>query len=247
MWNSVHQSRAISGYNDQVDEMDEATCEQMLEEASAYNASLVADTDRLNLSDGEMEAYNALLDVTGTGIMGYVSIDKINCKLPIYHGTDEGVLQAGTGHLPGTSLPIGGESTHSVICGHRGIPSAKLFTDLDQMEIGDTFVVHVLNLTLTYEVDQILIVEPEDTSALAIEEGEDLFTLLTCTPYGINTQRLLVRGHRVENADNDNLVTSDATVIRPIQVALFLAVPLMILVLIVMFMTSRRNRNHGRK
>jgi sortase A len=230
IWNSFHQSQAIAGYSAQVDELDDESYRKMLDAATAYNETLVGESLSLALNEGATDAYNALLDVTGTGIMGYVEIKKINVKMPIYHGTDEGVLQVGAGHLAGTSLPVGGKSTHSVICGHRGVPSAKLFTDLDRMEEGDTFTINVLNETLTYEVDQVLIVEPDDITALEIEKGQDLCTLMTCTPYGINTQRLLIRGHRVANAE-DTPVTADASVIRPYKVAIILTVPLLIAVL----------------
>jgi sortase A len=230
IWNSYHQSRAIAGYSAQVDELDDDSYQELLNDAAAYNETLVGESLSLALNNGATDTYNSLLDITGTGIIGYVEIQKINVKMPIYHGTDEGVLQIGAGHLAGTSLPVGGESTHAVICGHRGVPSAKLFTDLDRMVEGDTFTINVLNETLTYEVDQILIVDPDDISALEIEEGEDLCTLMTCTPYGINTQRLLVRGHRVENAD-DTPVLADASIIRPYKVAIILTIPLLFAVL----------------
>jgi sortase A len=249
VWNSYHQSRAIAGYAETVNELDETDYEKLLADAEAYNATLLGKSeDRMTLSDEEQKTYESLLDVTGTGIMGYVEIDKIDVKMPIYHGIDDTVLQVGAGHIPGTSLPVGGESTHAVICGHRGVPSAKLFTDLDQLEEGDTFVIHVLNRTLTYEVDQILIVEPEDISALEIEDGKDLCTLLTCTPYGINTERLLVRGHRVANAaDTDaDHVTADATEIDPMLVALMVALPVIILLIIVLLVTTHKRRNSGR-
>lgn len=150
-------------------------------------------------NDEEKQYYEQLLNVSGNGIMGYIEIPSIDVMLPIYHGTSEEVLQVAIGHIEGSSLPIGGESTHSVISGHRGLPSSRLFTDIDQLSEGDTFTLMVLDEVLTYEVDQIRIVEPEDISLLAIEEGQDLCTLVTCTPYGVNSHRLLVRGHRVEN------------------------------------------------
>ena len=186
------------------------------------------------MSEEEKQEYSSLLDVSGTGIIGYIEVDKIQCSLPIYHGTDEGVLQIAIGHLEGTSLPVGGEGTHCTLSGHRGLPSAKLFTDLDQMVEGDTFVIRVLDETLTYEVDQIRIVEPHETSFLEIEEGKDLCTLMTCTPYGVNTHRLLVRGHRIANtADSDNIrVTADAIQIQPTMVAPIVGVFFILLLLI---------------
>ena len=194
-WNSLHQSRAIASYAGQVAGLDDEVYEALWAEAEAYNETLPDKADRFNMSEEELEEYQTYLSVSGTNVIGYIEIDKIGCYLPIYHGTDESVLQVGVGHLEGSSLPVGGPGTHCVISGHRGLPSAKLFTDLDQMEVGDTFVLYVLDETLTYEVDQIRIVEPTEMSELAIVEGEDYCTLVTCTPYGINTHRLLVRGH----------------------------------------------------
>lgn len=205
-WNSYRQSRLISTYESQVSDLengDGIDYEAEWERAKAYNASLLPsilpDSFAIAQASDEPDSeYMASLNLTGDGMMGIVEIPKIAIKLPIYHGTSDEVLQQAAGHLEGSSLPIGGESTHAVISAHRGLPSASLFTDLDQMKIGDHFLIHVLDNTLCYEVDQILVVEPEDTDALAVEEGEDLVTLLTCTPYGVNTQRLLVRGHRVD-------------------------------------------------
>ena len=175
--------------------------------------------------------------------MGYIEIPKISCALPIYHGTDEAVLQIAVGHIEGSSLPVGGSSTHCVLSGHRGLPSAKLFSDLDELMQGDTFMIRVLDETLTYEVDQIRIVDPDDLSNLGIEEGEDLFTLVTCTPYGINTHRLLVRGHRVTTIDMDYIkVVADATQIEPITVAPALAIPMLIVLLIWMLIRYRKEK-----
>lgn len=241
-WNTLHQSRAIASYTEQVAAVDDDQYAQLLEEAAAYNDTLSEQTDRWRLSDAETQRYNGLLDVTGTGVMGYIEIDKISCKLPIYHGADDSALQSGVGHLPGSSLPIGGAGTHCVLSGHRGLSSARLFTDLDQMEIGDTFVLCVLDETLTYEVDQILIVEPDDLSALQIEEGQDLCTLVTCTPYGVNSHRLLVRGHRVENAPETVRVTADAVEIEPIMVAPLMALPMLFGLLIALLAVTRKRR-----
>lgn len=205
-WNNHRQKQLISSYEDNLTQMTEAgdiDYAKELKKAQAYNDALVPSIlpDSFAVADAREEedsAYMNCLNLTGDGMMGIVEIPKIAIKLPIYHGTSDEVLQQAAGHLEGSSLPIGGESTHAVISAHRGLPSASLFTDLDQMKIGDHFLIHVLDNTLCYEVDQILVVEPEDTDALAVEEGEDLVTLLTCTPYGVNTQRLLVRGHRVD-------------------------------------------------
>ncbi|WP_448983600.1 class C sortase [Olsenella uli] len=198
-WNSFHQSQAIAGYIRQVESNPDEENQAIWDAAVAYNQGLDTSDGRFVLSSEEKEVYEGMLDVTGTGIMGYVSIPKISVSLPIYHGTDDTVLQIAIGHIPGSSLPVGGEGTHTVISGHRGLPSARLFTDIDQLAEGDHFVLHVLGRTLTYEIDQILTVPPDDLDALGIEEGQDLCTLVTCTPYGVNTHRLLVRGHRVPN------------------------------------------------
>ena len=239
-WNSLHQSRAITGYAEQVAGLDDELYDQLLEEARDYNETLVDKADRFNLSEEELEEYEQLLTVEGTQVIGYIEIDKIDCTLPIYHGTSDAVLQVGVGHLEGSSLPVGGESTHSVISGHRGLSSARLFTDLDQLEEGDTFVITVLDETLTYEVDQIRIVEPTDFSELAIEEGEDYCTLMTCTPYGINTHRLLVRGHRTENASAGGRVTADARQLDPVIVAPLAAVPVLLLLAVGLLVRTRR-------
>ena len=198
LWNRFHQSQAIATYTKQVENLDDSENKKMLKAARKYNKSLLKKSDHWKLSKKEKKKYESLLDVSGTGIMGYVEVPKIDCSLPIYHGTDEGALQIAIGHLEGSSLPVGGKSTHCVLSGHRGLPSARLFTDLDQLEEGDIFVLNVLGRKLAYEVDQIKVVLPDEMSDLEIVPGEDLCTLVTCTPYGINTHRLLVRGHRTE-------------------------------------------------
>lgn len=198
LWNQAHQSRAIATYSKQVEKLDDSENKKMLKAARKYNKSLLKKSDHWKLSKKDKKKYESLLDVSGTGIMGYIEVPKIDCSLPIYHGTDEGALQIAIGHLEGSSLPVGGKSTHCVLSGHRGLPSARLFTDLDQMEEGDIFILNILGRKLAYEVDQIRVVLPEELSDLEIEEGKDLCTLVTCTPYGINTHRLLVRGHRVK-------------------------------------------------
>lgn len=198
LWNRAHQSRAIATYTKQVEKLDDSQNKEMLKAARKYNKSLLKKSDHWKLSKKDKKRYESLLDVSGTGIMGYIEVPKIDCSLPIYHGTDEGALQIAIGHLEGSSLPVGGKSTHCVLSGHRGLPSARLFTDLDQMEEGDIFVLNVLGRKLAYEVDQIKVVLPDEMSDLEIVHGKDLCTLVTCTPYGINTHRLLVRGHRTK-------------------------------------------------
>ena len=198
-WNSLHQSRAIAGYTEAVEGLDEESYEKWWNEAREYNERLKQKPDRYRMTEEEQAEYQAMLDISGNGVMGYIEIPRIHCSLPIYHGTDEAVLQVAVGHVAGSSLPVGGEGSHCVLSGHRGLPSAKLFTDLDQMEEGDLFLLYVLGETLTYEVDQITVVLPEEVNDLELVEGEDYCTLVTCTPYGINTHRMLVRGRRTEN------------------------------------------------
>lgn len=246
-WNSMHQSRAIAGYAGQVANLDNDAYEALWTEAQEYNKTLLGKSNRFNLTDEELEEYETLLSVAGTSLIGYIEITKINCYLPIYHGTDESVLQMGVGHLEGSSLPVGGESTHCVISGHRGLPSAKLFTNLDSLETGDTFVLYVLDEALTYEVDQIRIVEPQEIGDLGIVEGEDYCTLVTCTPYGINTHRLLVRGRRVENAVTSSVrVSADAIQIEPVLVAPLVAVPILMLLVAGLLFRTRKKTHENR-
>ena len=245
-WNSFHQSRAVMTYAEHVADMQTDEYERFLNSAREYNSALAETGIKWGLTDEEKAAYNEELNIDGSGIMGYIKIQKIQITLPLYHGTDEGILQTSIGHLEGSSLPVGGEGTHCLLSGHRGLPSARLFTDLDQLREGDTFTMTVLNETLTYEVDHIWIVEPEDLSHLQIEEGKDLCTLITCTPYGINTHRLLVRGHRIENADGGAMVTADAIQIRPVFIAPFLAIPILIILLIWVLVTTSVNRRWNR-
>ncbi|KXT79304.1 Sortase A, LPXTG specific [Streptococcus oralis] len=219
-WNSFHQSKAVAGYVEKVADLKENDYKKMLADAHEYNQNLDKDViPDLDIPSSHEEIYNQTLDVTGTGIMAYVEIPKLNTTMPIYHGTDDTILQVAIGHIPGTSLPVGGIGTHSVISGHRGLPSAKLFTDIDQLVEGDTFLIQVLNETLTYEVDQIVTVTPDDVSALAIDPNQDYVTLVTCTPYGVNTHRLLVRGHRIANTTKPARVTAEATQLKPVLVA----------------------------
>lgn len=242
-WNSFHQSRAIATYADEVAELQEDDYEKMMADAQAYNERLAQKEQNYVLSEEEQQEYDSQLNVSGTGIMSYIEIPKISVSLPIYHGTDEGVLQVAVGHIPGSSLPVGGASTHCVVSGHRGLPSAKLFTDLDKLEVGDLFMVRTLDETLTYEVDQIRIVLPEEIDELKIIEGKDLFTLVTCTPYGLNTHRILVRGHRVANQKTASSIraTADAMQVETTIVAVIVAVPLAIIWLIWMLSGSGRS------
>ncbi len=208
-WNSMHATRAIAGYVTAVEDLSGEEKERMLEAARRYNAALADGVD-YDLTEEEYAEYLSLLDIGGTGIMGYVQISAIGVNLPVYHSVDEAVLQIAVGHIPGSSLPVGGERSHSVLSGHRGLPSAKLFSDLDQMQEGDVFTLNVMDQTITYMVDQIRIVLPEETDDLAIQAGKDYCTLVTCTPYGINPHRMLVRGRRIENIAGEVVVVAEA-------------------------------------
>lgn len=244
-WNSMHASQAVANYAEKVKDLSREQYDKMLQEAKAYNKTLAQSGGGYTLSKRQEAAYESILDVTGTGIMGYIEIPTIHISLPIYHGIEDSVLQIAVGHLEWSSLPVGGKSTHCVLSGHRGLPSAKLFTNLDQLVEGDTFVIRVLDEVLTYEVDQILIVEPSDVSALTIEEGKDLCTLVTCTPYGINSHRLLVRGHRVANQTEGIRVTSDAIQIDPLLVAPVVALPMLLALLIVLLVSGKKRKGNG--
>lgn len=241
-WNSLHQSKAISDYADNVADLSKENYDELWTAAKSYNASLVPRFNAFLLTDEQKEQYDSLLNVSGLGIMGYIEIPEINCSLPIYHGTDESVLQIAVGHISWSSLPTGGESTHCVMSGHRGLPSAKLFTNLDKLTEGSVFMLRVLDEVLTYEVDRILVVLPDEVDALQIVEGEDLCTLVTCTPYGINSHRLLVRGHRIENVEAAKTarVTADAIQIEPLLVAPAVAIPFLILLMIPLFTKHRK-------
>ena len=249
-WNAQHQTQAVVDYTERIERMDDSEKLAELERAISYNSGLVDNGRRFSPSDSEL--YRNILSVDDNGMMGYITIPELRLKLAIYHGVDESVLQVGIGHIEGSSLPVGGESTHCVISGHRGLPSAKLFTDIDKLVIGDVFMLHVYDEVLTYEVDQILIVEPEDYSALAIEEGKDYCTLVTCTPYGINTHRLLIRGHRIENMTIDGTrVTSDAIKVNKYLViacvSLLLLVVCCLAVLIIKLHKKKRHEDYERK
>ena len=230
-WNTFHQTRAIAGYTSAVANMDREDFDRMWAEAEAFNEYLSKKTNRFNL-----------------GIMGYIDIPSIKISLPIYHGTDESILQIAIGHIAGTSFPIGGEGTHAAVSGHRGLPSARLFTDIDKLQAGDKFLLQILDRTLTYEVDQIRIVLPQELQDLEIDPYQDYVTLITCTPYGVNTHRLLVRGHRVDNDNTDaTRITADAMRFEPVIVAPLVAAPILFVLLIILLVsTSKWNRQRKR-
>ncbi len=246
-WNSLHQSRAVSKYADNVTSIDPIKYDEIWEHAKDFNDKIREIGKQIKLSKELSAEYEKALSVDDSGIMGYIEIPKINCSLPIYHGSSDEVLQVAIGHLEWTSLPIGGKSNHSVLSGHRGLPSAKLFTNLDELIEGDTFMIRVLNELYTYEVDQILIVLPHEVDALNIVEGKDLCTLVTCTPYGVNSHRMCVRGHRVENAKEviSARVTADAMQIDQNIVAPLLAIPMLLILLVITLI--RYSRRSGKK
>ena len=248
-WNSLHASQAVTDYAENVRNLEAEKYQQVLQDARNYNQMLPYKHTTFALSEEEKGAYDALLDISGTGVMGYIEIPSIDVSLPVYHGTEEGVLQIAVGHLEWSSLPVGGADTHCVLSGHRGLPSAKLFTNLDKLVLGDKFIMRVLDEVLTYEVDQILIVEPTDVSALMLEAGKDLCTLITCTPYGINSHRLLVRGHRIENQEEAQAirVTSDAIQIEPLIVAPAVALPMLLVLLVILLVSGGKTKSAGGK
>ena len=245
LWNQHRQNSLISSYTETVAQMSKTDYSDYLEAARAYNAALKSDLHDAfsGQAPDENDVYWTLLNLDNNGVMGYIEIPKINVRLALYHGTGEDALQHGVGHLAGTSLPVGGENTHCVLSGHRGLPSALLFTDLDQMENGDRFYLHVLGDTLAYEVDQVLVVEPDDVSALTIAQGQDYVTLVTCTPYGVNTHRLLVRGHRVplENPDGQTVSTA-RQVARSFGWQGKLALALAALAVVALILAAMRNK-----
>ena len=246
-WNSLHQSRAVISYAEDVANIDDAEYDKLWSEAVSYNQELAISGMLWNMTDEETARYEATLNVGASGMMSYIEIPKIGCSLPVYHGTDETVIQTSVGHIPGSSLPVGGESTHCILSSHRGLPSARLFTDLDKLEEGDQFVIRTLDEVLTYEVDQIRVVEPVDLSSLQIVEGMDYCTLVTCTPYGINTHRLLVRGRRVETVNTtETRVTADAIQIDTAVVAPFVAAPIILLLLVFLLIDTGKRRSRSR-
>lgn len=235
--NSLHQSEAVAHYKEITDNLDNNEIENMKSDVESYNSTLSRSNQRFISGDSVGNTYSSLLNFSDNGIMGYITIDKIEVQIPIYHGTSETVLSNGIGHLEGSSLPVGGESTHCVLTGHRGVASSELFTNLDQIDVGDEFTLSVLDDVLTYKVDKISIVEPNDDSMLFIEDGKDYVTLLTCTPYAVNTHRLLVRGVRTETETSDSFtVTSEAVLIDSDIVAVFIAVPMIIIFTIWIFL-----------
>ncbi len=235
-WNSTRSTSAINSYSEYVNEIDEENYRKLWADAVAYNEALAASDSSFVLPPELEEQYSKLLDLTGIGVMGYIEIPSIDVSLPVYHGTEDNVLQIAVGHLDWSSLPTGGLNTHCVLSGHRGLPSAKLFTDLDALREGDIFVLTVLKETLTYEVDQIRTVEPDDLSDLRIDPDKDYCTLVTCTPYGVNTHRLLVRGHRVENLAGEVRVVSEAVIIEPLVVAPIVAFPFLFTLLMMVML-----------
>ena len=251
-WNSFHQTRAIMSYMEEVSSMDTAVYDEWLRSAREYNQHITDNGPNWMPTEEDTEKYNEELAYNASGNMGYIIIDKLNTMLSLYHGTCEAVLQTGIGHVEGSSLPVGSsswdsregkvmdpnEGVHIVLSGHRGLPSAKLFSDLDKLVEGDIFVLNILNETLTFQVDQIRVVEPTDLSTLRIFKGKDYCTLVTCTPYGINTHRLLVRGHRVANAQGDVKVVADALQIRPVYIVPFIGVPVILLLIILMLIDT---------
>ena len=249
-WNKRHQSRAIAQYDTAVNGEDASALEEMTERAREYNRMISKNGIDLLPENQDNALYESELSLPGMKTMCYIDIPRINVSLPVYHGTSESTMQVAVGHLEGTSLPVGGENTHCVLTGHRGLPTARLFTDLDKMNVGDVFTIRTLMEELDYEVDQIRVVEPYDLSLIQIESGADLVTLLTCTPYGINTQRLAVRGRRIERAalmrqkisTGATRIASDATQIDPAGAAPLIALPLFLLVYVIMVFRGRKNR-----
>ena len=242
-WNSFTQSQVIVDYTKQIDNLDEEKYDRILSEARAYNEKLIGRRNPYLLSDEQKAEYDELLDISGIGIMGYIEIPVINCTLPVYHGTDDSVLQIAVGHLEWSSLPVGGKGTHCVLSGHRGLPSAKLFTDLDKVVVGDIFILRVLDEVFTYEVDSIMIVEPHETDSLLIEKEKDYCTLITCTPYAINTHRILVRGERVENPEESKniRVVSEAVQIEPLIIAPIVAVPILLALFVKIMIPKKKS------
>lgn len=239
MWNSRVQSRAIASYEVALETMDLSEYDRQFEAADNYNRQL-SHLEQPFLEHEQLEGYNEILNVAGNGVIGYINIEKLNIVLPIYHGTSESVLNVGAGHLEGSSLPVGGLSTHSVISAHRGLPTAQLFSRLDEMREGDLFTVKVLNRLLTYEIDQIRIVNPDEVEELAMHPGGDYCTLVTCTPYGINSHRMLVRGRRTENVRAMIVIKTEAYEKNSLILAPIVAAPILIFLLIGMMVKYRR-------
>ncbi len=243
-WNRKVQSHAIADYENLINDMTKEKYDQIFAEADAYNQA-ISQVKFPFMNHAKVEGYDSVLNVAGNGIIGHISIPNIGVELPIYHGCSDAVLQFAVGHLQGSSFPVGGEGTHAVLSAHRGLPSARLFTDLDKLEKGDIFTITVLDRLLTYQVDRIAIVEPDQVDSLYITEGQDYLTLVTCTPYGINSHRLLVRGHRIENLKGQSVthIAPEAYLIEPLVVAPIAATPmLIILALIVIFEPVKKDK-----
>jgi sortase A len=245
--NAMHQSKAIQAYNEITSSMSSEEHDKMIEAAKEYNRKLLTEENPI-LEPEKIPGYNNTLDITGTGIMGYLTIEKIKVELPVYHSVNDNVLQVAAGHLPGTSLPVGGEGTHSVMSGHRGLPSARLFTDLDKLEPGDIFYITVMSDVFTYQVDQVKIVKPYEIDDLSIEPGKDYCTLFTCTPYGINSHRLLVRGERVETKEEYKIyIANDVFIVSPFIVAPVIAAPILFVLLIILMVKSGRKQKSDKR
>ncbi len=243
-WNSSRQSKAIATYTEKVENLDDSEYEKFLQSAREFNEHIRQKGGLKHLTEEELIKYNDTLDITGTGIMAYIDIPSINVSLPVYHSVSDSVLQIAVGHIEWSSLPVGGEGTHCVLSGHRGLPSANLFTNLDKLSEGDVFMLHILNETITYQVDQILIVSPDNTDSLCIVDGEDLCSLVTCTPYGVNSHRLIVRGHRIDNLPDATTVNvgSEANQIDPLLIAPVVAAPMLLALLIYVLIKYRKRK-----
>ncbi len=248
-WNEKRQSQAIVNYDDLIVDLTPEDYTAFFTQADSYNQKIrnmsFPFLNHKNIAD----EYYDTLDVNGDGMMGYITIEKIKVQLPVYHGTSDKVLNSAVGHVEGSSLPVGGESTHAVLSAHRGLPSAKLFTNLDKLEVGDIFTIRILDRTVTYQVDQILIVLPHETENLNLVKGEDYCTLVTCTPYGINTHRMLVRGTRIENIEPERVINviTEAYQIDPLIVTPAVAAPMLGVLLIVLLVKSSKNGKSKKK
>lgn len=246
-WNSRVQSYAIANYDSAVEQIDDKHYDEIMNKAHEYNSEIAKVNSPFSNPDA-VPGYEDILNISGTGIMGYITIPVINVQLPIYHGTSEEVLNVAAGHLQGSSLPVGGNTTHSVISAHRGLPSARLFSDLDRLNVGDTFTITILDEILTYEVEEINIVLPTEISKLAISDGNDYVTLMTCTPYGINSHRLLVRAHRIETVYPHNVkVSADALKIDPMLVVPGICAPLLMILIISWIVSGKKRRLRSAK
>lgn len=246
-YNSLRQGRAIATYDAAVAKMTPQDFSRFWTAAEDYNRQLVNNPARLHMSPAQKTQYDSLLNITGDSMMGHLEIKKLGVSLPVYHGVEDEVLQIGVGHIPGTSLPTGGAGTHVALSGHRGLPTSKLFTDLDQMVEGDRFVLHILDRSMAYVVDQVRVVKPDEVQNLQIVNGEDYVTLVTCTPYAINTHRLLVRGHRTSYLDDGGYVAADAVKVNPVLVSSFMSVPVFTILFVWALTWTRRHRKRSAK